>query len=356
MRKLLLLAVVIFCMIPVSILAQTRKKTTGRRTTVMRKVAPVKLMSLPQATFEDANDQMRYQKTVAKYALKKHDRHFNSHTAEEMMINFCDAYQEAAYEWTGGAVEQMREKKFSMVAMPVFLKYLSSKGIQQPSTATEWIKTVRTSMNGITKPMKYLTENTQMDANQYAYEESSMNQLAVFLASRFVADTLPSDQSRNLFWQMMDSYSRFESCLEDAASSCSGGGSVMPMVAAQMSDNFSNEELAFLNAIAKVAEKDPSIKNNPILSKYPQGKLGHLFSSAVKIYKDWYNYGPDFRYDTAADDVNGAVNALSKLTTNTVMFIKKSGFTLEEQNYLMANLGQFVDAYPCSLKKIFGEE
>ena len=161
------------------------------------------LITLPDAKFSDANLQTLYNKAARIYAQKEHDRHFNGHEANEMLFLFCSSVDDSQYNKDYEKVMDISPKNFASVVSPVFLQFLQLKGIQQPSTGKEWVKTINTSMKGITDPLDYLNgESSNQGYREYAADVAFMKRMQTLLCAYFSVSLIHDPGVVNKFWKM----------------------------------------------------------------------------------------------------------------------------------------------------------
>ena len=97
-------------------------------------------------------------------------------------------------------------------------------------------------------------------------------------------------------------------------------------------------------------DKDPTLKTDPIVTKYLNKDMNRIAGQAASVYKNWYTDCPD--PESAKSDVDKAVSSLRQLISDADDFANFSG---NEQVYLNAYLMYFIDKYPRDVKKILSD-
>ena len=84
-------------------------------------------------------------------------------------------------------------------------------------------------------------------------------------------------------------------------------------------------------------DKDPTLKTDPIVTKYLNKDMNRIAGQAASVYKNWYTDCPD--PESAKSDVDKAVSSLRQLISDADDFANFSG---NEQVYLNAYLMYFI--------------
>lgn len=311
------------------------------------------LVTLPDAKFSDPDLQALYNKAARIYVQKKHDRHFNGHEANEMLFLFCSSVDESQYNEDNEEVVDISPKDFASVVSPVFLQFLQLKGIQQPSTGKEWVKTINTSMKGITDPLDYLNgESSNQGYREYAADVAFMKKMQTLMCAYFSVSLIHDPGVVNKFWKMYSTSEELLSNTNDAIYSCNGGGTIMSEISSSVSESYAADWNNFIGCLARVIDKDPTLKTDPIITKYLHKDMNRIADQAASIYRNWYTSHADERLESAESDVDKAVSSLRQLMSDADDFADFSG---DEKVYFNAYLMYFIDKYPRDIKKILSD-
>jgi hypothetical protein len=311
------------------------------------------LITLPDAKFSDANLQTLYNKAARIYAQKEHDRHFNGHEANEMLFLFCSSVDDSQYNKDYEKVMDISPKNFASVVSPVFLQFLQLKGIQQPSTGKEWVKTINTSMKGITDPLDYLNgESSNQGYREYAADVAFMKRMQTLLCAYFSVSLIHDPGVVNKFWKMYSTSEELLSNMNEAIYSCYGGGTMMSEISSSVSESYVADWGNFIRCLARVIDKDPTLKTDPIVTKYLHKDMNRIAGQTTSIYENWYTSNADVRLESAKSDVDKTKSSLRQLISDADDFVNFSG---DEQVYLNAYLMYFIDTYPRDVNKIVSE-
>ena len=245
------------------------------------------LVTLPNAKFSEANLQTLYNKAARIYAQKKHDRHFNGHEANEMLFVFCSSVDESQYNKDNEKVMDISPKDFASVVSPVFLQFLQLKRIQQPSTGKGWVKTVNTSMKGITDPLEYLNSGSAADYREYAADVAFMKKMQTLLCAYFSVSMIHDPGVVNKFWKMYSTSEELLSNTNAAIYSCNGGGSMMSEITSDVSESYVANWSNFIGCLARVIDKDPTLKTDPIVTKYLNKDMNRIAGQTTSVYNNW---------------------------------------------------------------------
>lgn len=312
------------------------------------------LVTLPDAKFSDANLQTLYNKAARIYAQKKHDRHFNGHEANEMLFLFCSSVDDSQYNEDNEQVVDISPKNFASVVSPVFLQFLQLKGIQQPSTGKEWVKTINTSMKGITDPLDYLNGESGPGYREYAAVVAFMKKMQTLLCAYFSVSMIHDPGVVNKFWKMYSTSEELLSNTNEAIYSCSEGGSMISEISSSVSESYVAHWSNFIGCLARVIDKDPTLKTDPIVIKYLHKDMNRIADQAASAYENWYTSNAEDCPDpeSAKSDVDKAVSSLRQLMSDADDFANFSG---DEKVYLNAYLMHFIDTYPRDVNKILSD-
>ena len=311
------------------------------------------LVTLPNAKFSEANLQTLYNKAARIYAQKKHDRHFNGHEANEMLFVFCSSVDESQYNKDNEKVMDISPKDFASVVSPVFLQFLKLKRIQQPSTGKGWVKTVNASMKGITDPLEYLNSGSAADYREYAADVAFMKKMQTLLCAYFSVSMIHDPGVVNKFWKMYSTSEELLSNTNAAIYSCNGGGSMMSEITSDVSESYVANWSNFIGCLARVIDKDPTLKTDPIVTKYLNKDMNRIAGQATSVYNNWASNAEDLPdTESAKSDVDKALSSLRQLISDADDFANFSG---NEQVYLNAYLMYFIDKYPRDVEKILSD-
>jgi len=113
--------------------------------------------------------------------------------------------------------------------------------------------------------------------------------------------------------------------------------------------NWSN----FIGCLARVIDKDPTLKTDPIVTKYLNKDMNRIAGQATSVYNNWASNAEDLPdTESAKSDVDKALSSLRQLISDADDFANFSG---NEQVYLNAYLMYFIDKYPRDVKKILSD-
>lgn len=309
---------------------------------------------MPDAKFSESNLQTLYNKAARIYAQKKHDRHFNGHEANEMLFLFCSSVHESQYNKDNEKVMDISPKDFASVVSPVFLQFLQLKGIQQPSTGKGWAKTVNTSIKGITDPLDYLNGEPEPGYREYAADVAFMKKMQTLLCAYFSVSMIHDPGVVNKFWKMYSTSEELLSNTNEAIYSCSEGGTIMSEISSSVSESYVANWSNFIGCLARVIDKGPTLKTDPIVTKYLHKDMNRIAGHAASVYENWYTSNAEDCLDpeSAKSDVDKAVSSLRQQISDADDFVNFSG---DEKVYLNAYLMYFIDTYPRDVKKIISE-
>ena len=126
----------------------------------------------------------------------------------------------------------------------------------------------------------------------------------------------------------------------------------MSEISSSVSESYVANWSNFIGCLARVIDKDPTLKTDPIVTKYLHKDMNRIAGQTTSIYENWYTSNADVRLESAKSDVDKTKSSLRQLISDADDFVNFSG---DEQVYLNAYLMYFIDTYPRDVNKIVSE-